>query len=404
MNLNQQKLDVKEKNSSNFFNWRGQFTPQFVEYLLNNFSKKGTRVLDPFSGSGTVLYESAKKDYECYGYEINPAAYAMSKFFTLSNIPLVDRYAILTNLCNKVSPFLKQYGNYPLFDVKDGSNYRQNYKYFLKFSEESLRLNLTPQEKIIFLNILFLSEKDSKLSIKNSINKSILLIERYLNYLPISENKVTAVLKDARCVTNDLEDYIDLIITSPPYINVFNYHQNYRAIVELLNFNVLTIAESEFGSNRKNRSNRFKTIVQYCIDIEQSLKSFWSALNKNGRAILVVGKESNVNKLSFKNGELIRKILKKSNGFSKIKLFERSFINKYGLSIKEEIIVLENKMDFFQVGNAKNISINALKKYLPLINEMDLKTDLIEAIESAEDINPSPILNSKSILNGKNSS
>src|SRR5690606_6243797 len=303
----QQKLDVKEKNSSNFFNWRGQFTPQFVEYLLNNFSKKGTRVLDPFSGSGTVLYESAKKDYECYGYEINPAAYAMSKFFTLSNIPLVDRYAILTNLCNKVSPFLKQYGNYPLFDVKDGSNYRQNYKYFLKFSEESLRLNLTPQEKIIFLNILFLSEKDSKLSIKNSINKSILLIERYLNYLPISENKVTAVLKDARCVTNDLEDYIDLIITSPPYINVFNYHQNYRAIVELLNFNVLTIAESEFGSNRKNRSNRFKTIVQYCIDIEQSLKSFWSALNKNGRAILVVGKESNVNKLSFKNGELIRK-------------------------------------------------------------------------------------------------
>ncbi|HLT24203.1 MAG TPA: DNA methyltransferase [Ignavibacteria bacterium] len=404
MNLNQQKLDVKEKNSSNFFNWRGQFTPQFVEYLLNNFSKKGTRVLDPFSGSGTVLYESAKKDYECYGYEINPAAYAMSKFFTLSNIPLVDRYAILTNLCNKVSPFLKQYGNYPLFDVKDGSNYRQNYKYFLKFSEESLRLNLTPQEKIIFLNILFLSEKDSKLSIKNSINKSILLIERYLNYLPISENKVTAVLKDARCVTNDLEDYIDLIITSPPYINVFNYHQNYRAIVELLNFKVLTIAESEFGSNRKNRSNRFKTIVQYCIDIEQSLKSFWSALNKNGRAILVVGKESNVNKLSFKNGELIRKILKKSNGFSKIKLFERSFINKYGLSIKEEIIVLENKMDFFQVGNAKNISINALKKYLPLINEMDLKTDLIEAIESAEDINPSPILNSKSILNGKNSS
>src|SRR5690606_24600661 len=269
---------------------------------------------------------------------------------------------------------------------------------------ESLRLNLTPQEKIIFLNILFLSEKDSKLSIKNSINKSILLIERYLNYLPISENKVTAVLKDARCVTNDLEDYIDLIITSPPYINVFNYHQNYRAIVELLNFKVLTIAESEFGSNRKNRSNRFKTIVQYCIDIEQSLKSFWSALNKNGRAILVVGKESNVNKLSFKNGELIRKILKKSNGFSKIKLFERSFINKYGLSIKEEIIVLENKMDFFQVGNAKNISINALKKYLPLINEMDLKTDLIEAIESAEDINPSPILNSKSILNGKNSS
>ena len=33
--LDQTRLDVSEKSRSNLFSWRGQFTPQFVEYLLD---------------------------------------------------------------------------------------------------------------------------------------------------------------------------------------------------------------------------------------------------------------------------------------------------------------------------------------------------------------------------------
>lgn len=32
--LEQNKLDVVHKHRSNYFNWKGQFTPEFVEYLL----------------------------------------------------------------------------------------------------------------------------------------------------------------------------------------------------------------------------------------------------------------------------------------------------------------------------------------------------------------------------------
>ncbi|MDP9475461.1 MAG: hypothetical protein M3R38_07185 [Actinomycetota bacterium] len=31
-------------------------------------------LLDPFAGSGTVLYEAARSRHACYGVEINPAA------------------------------------------------------------------------------------------------------------------------------------------------------------------------------------------------------------------------------------------------------------------------------------------------------------------------------------------
>ena len=62
MILEQGKLDVTIKKRSNLFNWRGQFTPEFVEYILQSFAKKGDIILDPFSGSGTVLQESARLD------------------------------------------------------------------------------------------------------------------------------------------------------------------------------------------------------------------------------------------------------------------------------------------------------------------------------------------------------
>ncbi len=91
MVLTQEKLDVAVKKRSNLFNWRGQFTPEFVEYVLQSFSKTGDYILDPFSGSGTVLLESAKLNLRAIGFEINPAAYAMSKFFTFCNLSITDR-------------------------------------------------------------------------------------------------------------------------------------------------------------------------------------------------------------------------------------------------------------------------------------------------------------------------
>ena len=58
MILEQERLDATAKKRSNIFNWRGQFTPEFVEYILQTFAKPNDHILDPFSGSGTVLRDS----------------------------------------------------------------------------------------------------------------------------------------------------------------------------------------------------------------------------------------------------------------------------------------------------------------------------------------------------------
>lgn len=96
--LDQQRLDVADKTRSNIFGWRGQFTPEFVEYLLDETETGAGLVMDPFCGSGTVLRECAARDRPVHGFEINPAAYAMSRFFTLCGSTRVERLELMAGV------------------------------------------------------------------------------------------------------------------------------------------------------------------------------------------------------------------------------------------------------------------------------------------------------------------
>ncbi len=78
-------LNIEDKNRSNLFAWRGQFSPQLIEYLLDEYCLPGSVVLDPFAGSGTVLLEAALMSLPAYGFEINPAAWCFSKLYEFTN-------------------------------------------------------------------------------------------------------------------------------------------------------------------------------------------------------------------------------------------------------------------------------------------------------------------------------
>jgi DNA modification methylase len=118
------------------------------------------------------------------------------------------------------------------------------------------------------MNVLFASEKDKKMKLKDSILKSFSYFKNAIYGLPFTKCNIEVHYKDARQAGAMYKNQVDLIITSPPYINVFNYHQNYRAVTEAFDYNILKVAHSEFGSNRKNRGNRLLTVIQYCLDME----------------------------------------------------------------------------------------------------------------------------------------
>lgn len=395
MNLLQEKLDVVTKKRSNLFNWRGQFTPDFVEYILQTFTNQGDFILDPFSGSGTVLQESARLDLRATGIEINPAAFAMSKFFTYCNLPFAERQDYCYNFEKKLNTYLSSLNGQKVYS--ENLDYRLAYANLLQFAEKFGQTLTDMQERVLFQNLLFQSEKDKGLLLNDSINKSFLYIKNAILGLPYTVQPINALLKDSRAAGDEYQNEVDLILTSPPYINVFNYHQNFRAIIETFQFDLLKVAHSEFGSNRKNRGNRFKTVIQYCLDMELAIRGFWTALKPNGKVVLVLGRESNVRSTPFYNGQMIIEILESCGGFIEIKNLERQFTNKFGNNIKEDIIIATKSNSISENLFGKAISLKHLENSLRTAQN-GVHSDISEAISNIDEVKPSPFFNSKHII------
>lgn len=396
MILEQEKLDAIGKQRSNLFNWRGQFTPEFIRYMLSQFAKRGDHVLDPFSGSGTVLQEAAAMGMAATGFEINPSAFSMSAFFEFCNVSTKERKIFIDTFRIKLEGYLELLNDEPLF-VK-GEDYHSCYVHFLSFIERIMPAFTLASERTVLLNIFFQSEKDKKLSLKASIVKSLDYISKSLIDLPFTEQPISAELNDARSVDSLFDQQIDLVLTSPPYINVFNYHQNYRAIVELLQYNILKVANSEFGSNRKNRGNRLRTVIQYTVDMETAIRAFWKTLKPNGTLLMVLGRESNVRGIPFMNGQLIIDIIKGCGGFSDVRVLERQFMNKFGTNIKEDIIIATRTgIELCTERFGLDIAVGQLKTGLNIAEGL-VREDLVDAIANAELIKESPILNNKQII------
>ncbi len=386
--LSQEKLDVAKKNRSNLFNWRGQFTPQLVEYLLTNFSKPGDVVADPFAGSGTVLLESIGKDVSCYGFEINPAAYAMSRFYSISNLEQATRKEMLGHFEDKVLKLVRPLGLLPVF--REGDNFRDQYLNLIKLTGDLLASLETKTERVLALNMLFICEGHKNYNLESSVFTSLSHIKKFALLLPFTPQPISAHLGDARTVHLRCNARPNLIITSPPYINVFNYHQNHRAILEAAGWNMLAVARSEFGANRKHRGNRFKTVVQYCLDMEQALCSFWQCLQDNGLVIIIIGRESNVRGAPFYNGKIAKGILESMGGFESVSDYERTFTNKFGEKIKEDIIIYQKKACPPNASVGKEVAVKHLKVALKSASQ-SAKGDINDAISEADSITQSPL-------------
>ena len=143
--------------------------------------------------------------------------------------------------------------------------------------------------------------------------------------------------QDARALPVDSES-IDFILTSPPYINVHNYHQKFRRSVEALDWDVLAFARSEIGSNRQNRGNRFLTVVQYSLDMALAMLEMARVTKPDSGLILVIGRESFVRGARVFNGELAAEIAVHGVGLELERRQERVFQNRYGVDIYEDIL------------------------------------------------------------------
>ena len=332
--LPQASLNIAKRVRTNPLPWVGQFSPQLVEELLAAYAPPSGVVLDPFSGSGTLLVEAARLGLSAHGSDLNPAAVTLSRLYRLVNLKVSHRVAVLDHLRGRLSEAIGPPNGALFFHQKQHAPDRAA----LEGALVSLwRDSASEPELSLTAALVVLSDFHRKNMNADVIHKTWGKLEGIVRGLPESVEPVSVHHADARALPMESAS-ADLIVTSPPYINVHNYHQKFRRSVEALKWDVLSVAPSEIGSNRQNRGNRFITIAQYSLDMILVLREMVRVVKHGGRLILVLGRESKVRGTRIFNGELVAELAVSGAGLTLERRQERVFRNRYGTDIYEDIL------------------------------------------------------------------
>lgn len=74
--------------------YQGKLKPSIAHWIVNSMFTEGDRILDPFSGVGTIPFEAALMGCESFGLDLSPAAFAISS----AKLQKPDKTSLLTSL------------------------------------------------------------------------------------------------------------------------------------------------------------------------------------------------------------------------------------------------------------------------------------------------------------------
>jgi len=309
--------------------YQASFPPQIPAYFIEHYSKKGDKILDPFCGRGTTIFEANLRGRIGFGVDISPLAIEIAK----AKMKKVTYEQIEKRL--KEIDFSKRYtkGYEKFKDIYHKNTYSQiiNLKNQLKD---------TPVDNLIKVIILGRLHGHSP-AFFSALTFNVISISpeafRKQNIKhgskPEDRNVVSRILKKAKTILRDpiieqpssklymakstklpiKDNSIDLIVTSPPFLAVINYIDDNWLRFWFLDY------------NKKDLDELRKVLVQtndldeYTKFIDKSMKEMNRVLRKNKYCVIEVGdvahKSQKLNldelivELSEKNNFKVKEIL-----------------------------------------------------------------------------------------------
>lgn len=270
MQLNQNFL-LKNKNVSTaedtlnlcrhrWYYYKEGFSPALVENAIVTLKlKENDLIIDPFNGSGTVTLTAATKNVKSIGFEVNPFTAFIAKTkvekTTISEFDLYSAKMIKMAKKQKKSPLLE----FSTFSEKTNkSKWLFNSDVLNSFEGGLSSLNNInkPIKNILKLALIASvmensnARRDGKcLRYKNNWRELDYNKESFMNSLEKKINIIRTDLEsdlqltipsikcgDSRKLLNNIQEKFSLCITSPPYLNTFDYTDIYRPELFLGNF------------------------------------------------------------------------------------------------------------------------------------------------------------------------
>jgi len=363
-----------------FFKYPCKFIPLVPKWAILKYTQPGEFVLDPFAGSGTTLVEAVLLQRNALGAEFDKLSQLLCKTKTMN---LSSRQIqLLTEI--KGTLFAEIAQGYPFRpDLHNVSHWfpPENVLQLaaLKQRIDSIYAKTNDRRIHNFLLVCFAATirkcsytddtspkpyvstrikkvpavvREAFLSVLNSYLKNI---EKYKNH---KLGKSTIISQDARDIrAPKYEGCVSLAITSPPYINAFDYVRSLRLENAWLGYygdsNIITMKRKQVGTeiipsslyskdiekigNKKldlivntiseNDRKRAFVVLKFFEDMTKNIMAVKKLLRLNSHYVMVVG-DSEIRRVNIPTHEILFDIAEQ-NGFKLDNVFSYIIKNRY---------------------------------------------------------------------------
>jgi len=283
-----------------------RFIPQIPRKAISIWSQPGDLVLDPFCGCGTTMLESILLGRPTIGVDNNPVAILVSQaktvHYSFEDLGILEKF--VKELDCSLSSHMEFTALIPEYE---------NIRYW--FCDESINdlarlraaINRLPEKPrlltlAVFSSIIVrVSNQDSDTRYTR-IEKTyhlgnatewfkvrlIDVIERLKLIIELPKATATIYCADSRNLGFIPDGSINLIVTSPPYINAYDYHKYHRHRIQWIGGDVSFARDNEIGKHDTfTRPNA--TPARYFDDMQKCFKEWKRVLIPGGHAFIVIG-------------------------------------------------------------------------------------------------------------------
>lgn len=347
-----------------------KFPPQLPKKILEDYATKGQTVLDPFCGSGTTLVEARIFGVNAIGVDVNALSVLLSQ---VKATPLTEQqFSIVKDFIAIIENELSKWksDNRPKIKIKEfegqehwfQNNVSEEITFILNEILKQTDNDIQNFLKIVLSSIIVrVSNQDSDTRFaaieKNIINgytlehfcrraKEYNLRMAEFSELIHDQTKLQLHNADSRNLNFIPDNSVDIVITSPPYANTYDYYLYHKFRKRWLDLDVKFAQYNEIGSRREYSSLKKKK-EKWKEDLIKCFAEMQRVLKPNHFAFIVIGDsvikrelikiEKDISdfapEIGFKVNEILSSDLSKHS-----RIFNPTFAQK---GKKEHLIILE---------------------------------------------------------------
>lgn len=299
--------------------YRGKFHPQMVRALFNLLGvQAGTRVLEPYSGSGTAALEASLLGADCVAIDLSPLCVLLTKV-------KVDSWRRAAAIRTRVEKLLAKLPSPEKFDPST--------------ERDPIVANFLQVARMVTFSDQVRRGRDVLPAFRKNLTAMLESVEahaRAVEEFGLTPGHVRATLGDARRLSAARveESSIDACVTSPPYSIALDYVANDDHALTALGVDTVALRGNMTGVRGTSAQQK---LALYNADMQRTFREIQRVLVPGGRAAFVIG-DATVDRSEYTTRAMMIEWAQEA-GLELERNFKKIVFGLYNVMLDESIII-----------------------------------------------------------------